>query len=149
MTEADGSSPELRVVADLGNSRLKWGLPVGPAGATVALPTDDPGGLGAASERWPRWSTLDDRYGQPSAGGAARSSDPRWVTDDGWYRSAAEVPVRQLGRRGRGGRPGHGGRGALDATAGTARAWSCRAVRRSPSSGSRPKASGRGPIAPA
>lgn len=46
----------IRVVADLGNSRLKWGR-VGPDGileATVALPPDDPASWSAAWDEWAR-----------------------------------------------------------------------------------------------
>jgi type III pantothenate kinase len=88
-----------RIVADLGNSRLKWGR-IGPDGRlieTIALPLDDPGAWEQALGAW---------------GGQARRSD--WAISTvnppvaarlgmfleeqsasvRWFRSASEVPVR-------------------------------------------------------
>lgn len=88
-----------RIVADLGNSRLKWGRlrPDGSLGETIALPLDDPHAWAAALGGWgleavkARWaiSTVNPsvalRLGRFLEG---RSASLRW------FRSAAEVPVR-------------------------------------------------------
>lgn len=90
----------IRIVADLGNSRLKWGqvAPDGRLGATVALPTDAPDAWASAWDAWglaggeTHWSVasvnppLADRLGRFLAG--------RGVVGVGWHRSAAEVAVR-------------------------------------------------------
>jgi type III pantothenate kinase len=89
-----------RIVADLGNSRLKWGSigQDGRLGATVALPTDD---LDAWSRAWHAWG-LD---GTEATWSIASVNPPladrlgRWLDDRGagpvrWHRSAAEVLVR-------------------------------------------------------
>jgi type III pantothenate kinase len=89
-----------RIVADLGNSRLKWGRidPDEHLGATVALPADDPTAWASAWDDWglsaieSSWSIssvnppLADRLGQFLA--------ERGVGLIHWYRSATEVSVR-------------------------------------------------------
>jgi type III pantothenate kinase len=92
----------LRIVADLGNSRLKCGR-VGAGGRveeTVALPLDDP-------ETWePGWQTLAHSVEAPSRWAVSSVNPPaaerlarflagRGVEDVAWFRSAADVPVRQ------------------------------------------------------
>ena len=89
-----------RIVADLGNSRLKWGHvgQDGRLGKTVALPTDD---LDAWAGTWHDW----DLDGTETAWSIASVNPPlaerlcRWLDDRGagpirWHRSAAEVSVR-------------------------------------------------------
>jgi type III pantothenate kinase len=90
----------LRIVADLGNSRLKWGR-VGSDGRleeTIALPLDDPGAWDTA---WRRWNP---GAGKSSAWAIATVNPPlaqrleTFLIEQGvgattWYRSAAEVPI--------------------------------------------------------
>jgi type III pantothenate kinase len=91
----------LRIVADVGNSRLKWGR-LGRDGRleeTVALPLDDRSAWDAAWRRWnPGGSAL-------SAWAIATVNPPlaerlsAFLAEQGigvttWYRSAAEVPIR-------------------------------------------------------
>jgi type III pantothenate kinase len=93
----------LRFVADLGNSRLKWGR-IGASGRleeTVALPLDDASTWDAVWKRWnaggsaeATWAIatvnppLAERLGSfLGAHGAAA------VT---WYRSASDVPIRHV-----------------------------------------------------
>ncbi|MBX6316102.1 MAG: type III pantothenate kinase, partial [Isosphaeraceae bacterium] len=89
-------------VADLGNSRLKWGR-VGPDGsieATIALPIDDPSAWSAALAAWlpagepSAWAIAS--VNPPAAEALQRcleghSSRPPVLR---WFRSAADVPVR-------------------------------------------------------
>jgi type III pantothenate kinase len=89
----------LRIVADLGNSRLKWGR-VGPGGAleaTVAQPVDDPGAWAATLDAW-------DPIGEGSVWAISTVNPPvaerlgRFLRDRGvsrvvWSRSAADVPI--------------------------------------------------------
>ena len=90
----------LRVVADLGNTRLKWGRldEAGRLVETIALPLDDPSAWAAA---WADW-----RVDQPGEAWWAVSTVNPPVADrleaffraEGidrvtWIRSAAEVPV--------------------------------------------------------
>ena len=143
----------LRVVADLGNTRLKWGRldAAGRLAEMIALPLDDPSAWAAA------WSAWQPR-GRATRGGPSPRVNPpvadrleAFFEDQGidrvtWIRSAAEVPVPKdvegadtegpTGRWRSSGRRGSSRRAAP--------AWSCCAGRRSPSSGSRPRASGRG-----
>ena len=89
-----------RIVADLGNSRLKWGRvdPDGRLGVTVALPTDD---LSAWAATWDDWRLSGSRsawsvssVNPPLAERFGRFLADRGVDDVRWYRSVAEVPVR-------------------------------------------------------
>jgi type III pantothenate kinase len=90
----------LHIVADLGNSRLKWGRigSDGRLGEAVALPQDDPDAWDAAWRRWNParaarsiWAIatcnppLAERLG-------AFLSEPG-VAATTWYRSAADVPI--------------------------------------------------------
>ena len=91
-----------RIVADLGNSRLKWGR-IGSDGRldeAIALPLDRPDAWDVA---WQRWSPAG---AAPSAWTIASVNPPlaerldaflkaSGVTTTAWYRSAAEVPIRQ------------------------------------------------------
>src|SRR4051812_20469452 len=91
----------LRIVADLGNTRLKWGR-VGADGRverTVALPLDD---IGAWAAAWDEWNPAG---AEPSAWAIATVNPPlaeefgaflggHGAVETTWYRSAAEVPVR-------------------------------------------------------
>src|SRR5262245_57992469 len=95
------SAPQrlLRVVVDLGNSRLKWGR-LGPDGdltEVVALPTDDPAAWSAAPSPWGQeaesatWaiSSVNPPVAERLAG-FLRERSPVSVR---WFRSAADVPV--------------------------------------------------------
>ena len=87
-----------RIVADLGNTRLKWGR-LDEAGAlieSVALPTDDPVSWAAALDLWGAW---DGDFAiasvNPPAAERLRSFlGERGIADVRWFLSAAEVPVR-------------------------------------------------------
>ena len=93
----------LRVVADLGNSRLKWARldAAGRLAESVALPIDNPAAWDAA---WRVWDPAGDSpsawavasVNPPTAAVLARFLDARPVppTRTAWYRSAADVPVR-------------------------------------------------------
>ncbi len=91
----------LRVVVDLGNSRVKWGR-LGPSvdiEASMALSID---GLGAWAEAWELWNP----GGVESSTWAVASVNPpaadqlhaffheHGIRDARWYRSAADVPLR-------------------------------------------------------
>lgn len=93
----------LRIVADLGNSRLKWGR-LGPDGGlreTLVLPTGetdawerawagwDRAGAGAAESSW-AIATVNP----PLAARLAEFLDRRGVSRTRWFRSAADVPIR-------------------------------------------------------
>jgi type III pantothenate kinase len=91
----------LRVVVDLGNSRLKWGR-LGADGRlveTIALPLGRPRAWGAAWEKWSRdvsgpsaWAISS--VNPPVADRLGRFVDERGEASVRWFRSAAEVPVR-------------------------------------------------------
>jgi type III pantothenate kinase len=91
----------LRIVADLGNSRLKWGRVdrSGRLAQALSLPADAPE---AWAEAWGAW----DSAGSGASAWAIASVHPRLAerlgaflddrgaTDVRWFRSAADVPVR-------------------------------------------------------
>ncbi|MEO6809449.1 MAG: type III pantothenate kinase [Isosphaeraceae bacterium] len=87
-----------RIVADLGNSRLKWAL-VGLDGfltGSIALPVDDPdawavafGDCALSSQDVWAISTVNP----PVADRLARFLSDQRVSTIRWYRSAAEVPI--------------------------------------------------------
>jgi type III pantothenate kinase len=91
----------LRIVADLGNSRLKWGR-LGAGGRVVeavALPLDDPSAWERALRRWEspgeagagsEWAIAS--VNPPTAARLAAFLEGRARV--AWYRSAADVPVR-------------------------------------------------------
>ena len=89
----------VRIVADLGNSRLKWGRvdPAGRLAETLVLPADDPGAWSDAWERWNRGGAawVVSTVNPPAAERLGKFLDDREVTSIRWFRSAAEVPVRQ------------------------------------------------------
>ncbi len=141
-----------RIVADLGNSRLKWGRvgPDGRLGATVALPTDDPAA----------WASAWDDWGLAEAGStwSISSVNPPLADRLGRFledRGCLVDPLVPVGGRGPGPsragaarrRPGPTGpwrwSGPWGSGRGEGRAWSSRAGRRSRSSGSRATASGK------
>ena len=90
----------IRIVADLGNSRLKWGRvdPDGRLGATIALPTDDPAAWASAWDAWglsgggSSWSIAS--VNPPLADWLGRFLEGRGVASIAWHRSAIEVGVR-------------------------------------------------------
>ena len=69
-----GASAMLRIVADLGNSRLKWGrvAPDGSLDRTVALPGDDPAAWAQV------WDELGPDCRRPTPPGRSRRSTLRW-----------------------------------------------------------------------
>ena len=97
---ASVAETSLRLVADLGNSRLKWGR-LGAAGApeaTAALPLDDVGAWATTFAEWvpagarPSWAI--STVNPPVADRLARFLADRGVVDVRWFRAAADVPVR-------------------------------------------------------
>ena len=103
MLFSHGSGAVIRVVADLGNSRLKWGL-VGPEGGlleSLALPTDDPAAWSSACERWglsgvaaATWAV--STVNPPEAERLRVFLAERGLSETRWYRSAADGPVRHV-----------------------------------------------------
>ncbi|GAC1450315.1 MAG: hypothetical protein NVSMB9_34670 [Isosphaeraceae bacterium] len=96
----------LRIVADLGNSRLKWGRlgEDGEVAETIALAVDDPS---AWEDAWRRWNAPEPlpstwaiaSVNPPAADRLGRFLRGQGVDEIAWYRSAADVPVRHgLGR---------------------------------------------------
>src|SRR5262249_37288876 len=90
----------IRVVADLGNSRLKWGRldDAGRLVETIALPLDNPSAWSAAWSAWRRSGSGDEWWGVSTVNPpvAARLADFLRAEGIGrvtWIESAAEVPV--------------------------------------------------------
>jgi type III pantothenate kinase len=90
----------LRVVADLGNSRLKWGRldQSGRLAESIALPLDEPAAWSAAWEKWTdsgmepsRWAISS--VNPPLARQLELFLDGLGIATASWYRSAAEVQV--------------------------------------------------------
>lgn len=85
-----------QVVADLGNSRLKWGLArSGRLEATAALPLDD---STAWVRTWEEWKLADEPWitstvNPPLAGRLEAFLQSRGVRRMHWFRSAADVPI--------------------------------------------------------
>ena len=141
----------LRIVADLGNSRLKWGRVGSESAGVDARPAARrPGGLGSGL------GGLEPGRAEGS-GGRSRPSTRPWPS--GWARSwgargRVDTLVSLGGRRPDPARPGAPETAGADrawrswrrerCTRPAGPAWSSRAARRSPSSGSRPTASGKG-----
>jgi type III pantothenate kinase len=91
----------LRIVADLGNSRLKWGRLDGDGrlAEAVSLPLDDPDAWDAAWRRWNPARALRSAWAiatvnPPLAERLGAFLREQGVAATAWYRSAAEVPVR-------------------------------------------------------
>ena len=93
----------LRVVADVGNTRLKWGRLDGDCrlAESLTLPLDDPSAWEAAWRRWEPSGVAATAWAIASVNppAAARMSafiDGLPASNEGatWYRSAADVPVR-------------------------------------------------------
>ena len=90
----------IRLVADLGNSRLKWALVAleGKLGATVALPLDDPA---AWAEAWDAWNLgagaatdwVISSVNPPLADRLARFLLGRGVTRVRWCQSVIDVAI--------------------------------------------------------
>lgn len=90
----------LRVVADLGNTRLKWGRldESGRLAESIALPLDDPSAWSAAWTEWRSRHPGESWWGistvnPPVADRLAAFLDEARVERVDWIRSAAEVPV--------------------------------------------------------
>lgn len=92
----------LRIVADLGNSRLKWGrvARMGEVAESVPLANDEPE---AWTALWSRWRLGEDAsewaittVNPPVADQLATFLAERGVAKITWYRSAADVPTRHL-----------------------------------------------------
>ncbi len=90
----------LRVVADLGNTRLKWGRldAAGRLDAVIALPLDDPSAWAAA---WSAWRVAEageswwavSTVNPPVADRLEEFFRAQGIDRVTWIRSAAEVPV--------------------------------------------------------
>src|ERR1700733_8718494 len=88
------------IVADLGNTRLKWGR-IGGDGQieqALSLPLDDPHAWHAAWQHWnlagaapPAWTIAS--VNPPVAERLDAFLKAQGVTTTTWYRSAAEVPI--------------------------------------------------------
>ena len=89
----------LRVVADLGNSRLKWGRVLNDGSLDVAaLPLDDPS---AWLDLWSRWnpsaqpaSWAISTVNPAVAGRLGRFLEGQSGVSVRWFRSTADVPIR-------------------------------------------------------
>jgi type III pantothenate kinase len=93
----------LRVVADLGNSRLKWARvdERGRLVETIAMPVDKPAAWASA---WEEWSRIDleasasrwavSTVNPPVAAKFRAFLDANGVSHVTWYDSAARVPVK-------------------------------------------------------
>src|SRR6516165_8522038 len=90
----------IRVVADLGNSRLKWGRldEAGRPAETIALPLDDPSAWAAAWAAWKRPGDGGSWWGVSTVNPPVAARLEEFLLVQGvdrvtWIRSAAEVPV--------------------------------------------------------
>ncbi|MDG3005247.1 type III pantothenate kinase [Paludisphaera mucosa] len=89
-----------RIVADIGNSRLKWARldDQGGLGPTVSLPLDDPKAWGAVYDGWHRSASDSSTWAvssvnPPLAGRLAAFLAERKTAEIRWFLTAAEVPV--------------------------------------------------------
>jgi type III pantothenate kinase len=90
----------IRVVADLGNTRLKWGRldEAGRIVETIALPLDDPSAWAVAWAEWrnaadgPSWWAVSS-VNPPVGDRLEVFLDEQRIDRVTWIRSAAEVPV--------------------------------------------------------
>jgi type III pantothenate kinase len=90
----------LRVVADLGNTRLKWGRldTAGRLAETIALPLDDPSAWSAAWTGWRSAHPGQPWWGVSTVNPPVADRLEAFLRDAGidrvdWIRSAAEVPL--------------------------------------------------------
>jgi type III pantothenate kinase len=90
----------LRIVADLGNSRLKWGL-VAPDGSLAATDSTSLHDAGAWESKLSAWNTADgpvawaiSSVNPPAAERLARFLAKPTTSVIHWYRSADDVPIR-------------------------------------------------------
>jgi len=91
----------LRIVADLGNTRLKWGRldATGRVCESRALPGDDPVAWDDAWRAWNVSGGTDSSWAVASVNPPAADRLGRFLERQGierveWFRSAADVPVR-------------------------------------------------------
>jgi type III pantothenate kinase len=91
----------LRIVADLGNSRLKFARldEDGRLAPSIALPLDDPTAWDAAWNEWHRHAREGSRWAiasvnPPVADRLAQFLRDHGVSDVSWYKTAAEVPIK-------------------------------------------------------
>jgi type III pantothenate kinase len=91
----------LRVVADLGNSRLKWARVVesGRLVETIAMPVDKPAAWASAWEAWKRFAPAESQWAistvnPPVANRLRDFLGANGIANVTWYESAAQVPVR-------------------------------------------------------
>jgi type III pantothenate kinase len=91
----------LRIVADLGNSRLKWArvMEDGRLAPSIALPLDDPMAWDAVWDNWQRDKRESSHWAiasvnPPVAKRLAAFLAGRHVSQVTWYQTAAEVPIK-------------------------------------------------------
>ncbi len=91
----------LRAVADLGNSRLKWGRidETGRLAESIALPLDEPHAWTAAWEKWSHRGSGPSRWAISSVNPPMAKQLQLFLDGQGgavatWFRSAADVAVR-------------------------------------------------------
>jgi type III pantothenate kinase len=88
----------LRIVADVGNTRLKWGYvaETGQVKRSVALPADDPSAWDEAWKAGPSgpsiWAVAS--VNPPASVRVQEFLNRCGASETRWYRSAADVPVR-------------------------------------------------------
>jgi len=90
----------LRVVADLGNSRLKWGRidESGNLAERIAVPVDDPGAWSTAWSHWRKLAAAGSSWAvssvnPPVGDQLALFLESEHVESIRWIQSAAEVPI--------------------------------------------------------
>ncbi len=91
----------IQIVADLGNSRLKWGR-VGSSGlleSSLVLPGDDPDAWSSAWQAWNPVGTEGSTWAiatvnPPVAERFGAFLDAHGIGTTRWYRSAVDVPIR-------------------------------------------------------
>jgi type III pantothenate kinase len=91
----------LRVVADLGNSRLKWArvLESGRLVETIAMPVDKPEAWASAWEQWRRIDQGASQWAISSVNPPVATQFRAFLSANAvdsvtWYESAAQVPVK-------------------------------------------------------
>jgi type III pantothenate kinase len=90
----------LRIVADLGNTRLKWGRldDTGKLGERIAVPVDDPAAWSTAWSHWKNQARAGSSWAissvnPPIAKKLAEFLESEGVPSIRWIGSAAEVPI--------------------------------------------------------